>query len=400
MTALMRWRADPQAQLELMLRITSSDRAEAEAWIARRTSDPLGEFRVVAAATDDRALGFVQLTQIDASRASASLGLFVDAESRGSGVAAEAVEAMERIASERHGVRTMRLEVLSINARALRFWEARGYQRVEVRDDFYRRSGQSYPVVFFEKRLAPPRTESLTTPIPNDPALIEAMNADAEIQTLRKRLFSLMGKYRYSYNWTWYDRPIIQLPSDVMAMQMLIFEHKPDLIIETGVAHGGSLVLYATLMEVLGEGKVLGIDIDIREHNRRALDAHPMRKRIELIQGSSIDPAIAAQAAKMAAKAKRVFVLLDSNHTADHVARELELYAPLVSRGLYLVVFDTAIEDMDASEFPDRPWKPGNSPKTAVRAFLKEHPEFKVDSELEQRLLFTVAPEGYLRRSL
>lgn len=399
MPNLMRWRADSRAQLELMLRITHSDRDEAESWIARRTSDPHGDFRVVATMRDDRAVGFVQLTRIDASDASASLGLFVDESVRGTGAAIAALAAMESAARDRHHVRTLRLEVLAINVRALRFWEARGYRRVEVRAGSFQRADELYDVVFFEKRLTPPRTESLSTPIPNDPALIDAMEADAEIQSLRKRLFSLMGKYRYSYNWTWYDRPIIQLPSDVMAMQMLIFEHKPDLIIETGVAHGGSLVMYASLMEVLGEGKVLGIDIDIREHNRRALDAHPMRKRIELVQGSSIDPSIAAQAARMAANAKRVFVCLDSNHTADHVARELELYAPLVTKGLYLVVFDTAIEDMSAADFPDRPWGPGNSPKTAVHAFLKEHPEFSVDAELERRLLFTVAPEGYLRRA-
>jgi cephalosporin hydroxylase len=238
----------------------------------------------------------------------------------------------------------------------------------------------------------------LTTPIPNDPALIQAMEADPEVQSLRRRLFSLMGKYRYAYNWTWYGRPIIQLPSDVMAMQMLVLEHQPDLIVETGVAHGGSLVFYASLMEILGEGRILGIDIDIREANRRALDDHPLRRRIDLLEGSSIDPTVVAEVTRLAASARRVFVCLDSNHTADHVARELELYAPLVTRGGYLVVFDTAIEDMPQSAFPDRPWGPGNSPKTAVRAFLASHPEFVVDQELERRLLFTVAPEGYLRR--
>jgi cephalosporin hydroxylase len=234
--------------------------------------------------------------------------------------------------------------------------------------------------------------------IPNDPALIEAMAADPEVAELRRRLLVLLGRYRYAYNWTWHGRPLIQLPSDVMAMQMLVLEHKPDLIIETGVAHGGSLVLYASLMEILGEGRVVGIDIDIREHNRKALEEHPLFKRITLIEGSSIDEGIAGRAGELAADAQRVFVCLDSNHTAGHVARELELYSPFVTPGGYLVVFDTIIEDTPAEEFPDRPWGPGNSPKTAVHAFLPQHPEFEIDREIEQRLLFTVAPDGYLRR--
>jgi cephalosporin hydroxylase len=239
----------------------------------------------------------------------------------------------------------------------------------------------------------------VSTPVPNEKSLIEAMNADPEVQDLRRRLFSLMGKYRYAYNWTWYGRPIIQLPSDVMAMQMLVMEHQPDLIIETGVAHGGSLIFYASLFETLGKGRVIGIDIDIREHNRRAIEAHPMKKRIDMVQGSSIDPAIVNEVKGMAKGAKKVFVCLDSNHTHEHVAQELEMYSGLVSPGCYLIVFDTAIEDVPKSEMPDRPWGPGNSPKTAVRAFLETHREFSVDRELETRLLFTVAPEGYLRRA-
>lgn len=234
---------------------------------------------------------------------------------------------------------------------------------------------------------------------PNDPNLLKAMASDPEIRQLHARLFSLMGKYKYAYNWTWYGRPIIQLPQDVMAMQMLILEQKPDLIIETGIAHGGSLVLSASLLELLGEGEVLGIDIDIRAHNRQAIEEHPLARRISMIQGSSIDPEIADRVRARARTAKRVMVCLDSNHTADHVAQELELYAPLVTRGQHLVVFDTIVEDLPASDFPDRPWGPGNSPKTAVRAFLEKNPSFEIDHELEARLLFTVAPDGYLKRT-
>lgn len=235
-------------------------------------------------------------------------------------------------------------------------------------------------------------------PIPNDASLIQAMAADPEVKELRDRLLSLMGKYKYSYNWTWYGRPIIQLPQDVMAMQTLILEEKPDLIIETGIAHGGSLVLSASLLEILGEGEVLGIDVDIRAHNRQAIETHPLARRISMIQGSSIDAEIADKVRARARSAKRIMVCLDSNHTADHVAHELELYAPLVTVGQHLVVFDTAIENLPASDFGDRSWGPGNSPMTAVHAFLKNNPSFAIDRELEARLLFSVAPEGYLKR--
>jgi cephalosporin hydroxylase len=237
----------------------------------------------------------------------------------------------------------------------------------------------------------------VSTQIPNERRLIEAMAADPEIADLRRRLMSAMGRYKYSYNWHWWGRPIIQLPQDVMAMQMLILEHAPDLVIETGIAHGGSLVFHASLLELLGRGRVVGVDVEIRAHNRQALDAHPMRKRITLIEGSSVDPAVVAKVAAEARGAGRVFVCLDSSHTAEHVAHELELYSPLVRPGGYLVVFDTAIEDLPKSEFPDRPWGPGNSPKTAVSAFLRKNSRFEVDRELEQRLLFSVAPGGYLR---
>ena len=237
----------------------------------------------------------------------------------------------------------------------------------------------------------------LLPPVPNDPGLIEAMAVDEEVAELRRRIELLMGRYRYAHNWTWYGRPLIQLPSDVMAMQMLILEQRPDLIIETGVAHGGSLVFYASMLELLGEGHVVGIDVEIRDHNRHAIETHPLKKRITLIEGSSTDETVVARAARHADGARRVFVCLDSNHTADHVTRELALYAPLVTPGGYLVVFDTLIDDLPASEFPDRPWGPGNGPKTAVHRFLRDNPRFVIDRELEQRLLFTAAPDGYLR---
>jgi cephalosporin hydroxylase len=234
-------------------------------------------------------------------------------------------------------------------------------------------------------------------PVPNDASLIQAMAQDPELRELKLRILSLMGKYKYAYNWTWFDRPLIQIPQDMMAMQMLLLSVKPDLIIETGVAHGGSLIFHASMMELLGAGSVVGIDIDIRQHNREAIESHPMAKRITLIQGSSTDPGVVARAQELAAGAKRVLVSLDSNHTHEHVLAELEAYAPLVTAGSYLVVFDTLIEDLPASEFTDRPWGPGNSPKSAVRAFLAGNDRFVIDQELEARLLFTVAPDGFLK---
>ncbi|MFA0823884.1 MAG: cephalosporin hydroxylase family protein [Methanomethylovorans sp.] len=203
---------------------------------------------------------------------------------------------------------------------------------------------------------------------------------------------------KYSYNFSWMGRPIIQYPQDILAMQEIIWNIKPDLIIETGIAHGGSLIFYASMLELLGEnGLVIGIDIDIRKHNRVEIEKHPMFKRIKMIEGSSIHEAI-VEKLRMVAEGKKVLVCLDSNHTHEHVLRELELYAPLVSVGSYCVVFDTIVEDMPTGSYPDRPWDKGNNPKTAVYEFLKKNDNFEIDKNIENKLLITVAPEGYLRR--
>lgn len=219
---------------------------------------------------------------------------------------------------------------------------------------------------------------------------------------------------KYSYNFTWLGRPIIQYPQDMVAMQELIWSIKPDLIIETGIAHGGSLIFSASMMaqldmcEAIEAGvsfnpkesrrKVLGIDIDIRAHNRAAIEAHPMASRIQMIQGSSIAPDIIKQVKHLASGYSRILVCLDSNHTHEHVLAELEAYAPLTSVGSYCVVFDTIVEDLPAEMFPDRSWGPGDNPKTAVRKYLKTHPEFEIDKNIQHRLLITVAPDGYLTR--
>jgi cephalosporin hydroxylase len=232
---------------------------------------------------------------------------------------------------------------------------------------------------------------------------ILAQGQESELADLSRGWMSAANVKRYSYHFDWMGRPIIQYPQDMIAMQQIIWDVKPDLIIETGIAHGGSLVYYASLLELIaacgeGNGEVLGVDIEIRPHNRAAIEAHPMKKRITMIEGSSIAPAIIEQARDRARGKQRVLVCLDSNHTHDHVLAELEAYAPLVTAGSYCVVFDTLIEDLPQNSFPDRPWGNGNNPKTAVWEYLKKHPEFEIDKTIQHKLLITVAPDGYLKR--
>lgn len=209
---------------------------------------------------------------------------------------------------------------------------------------------------------------------------------------------------KYSYNFSWLGRPIIQYPQDMVAMQELIWAVQPDLIVETGIAHGGSLIMYASLLELNAacggppDARVVGVDIDIRAHNRAAVEAHPMHRRITMIEGSSVDPAVVAQVGDAAAGRQRVLVSLDSNHTHDHVLAELQAYAPMTSVGSYCVVFDTLIEDLPPGTFPDRPWDPGNNPLTAVHEYLKAHPEFEADRRVEDKLMISVAQGGYLKR--
>lgn len=219
-----------------------------------------------------------------------------------------------------------------------------------------------------------------------------------ELQNASKDFLISSNREQYSYNFTWMGRPIIQYPQDMLAMQELIWEIQPDLIIETGIAHGGSLIFYASIMELIGKGKVLGIDIDIREHNRKEIEQHPMFKRIEMIQGSSVSEETYAQVKSHAEKAKTIMVCLDSNHTHDHVLKELELYAPFTSVNSYCVVFDTVVELLPDDMFPNRPWSVGDNPMTAMDTYLKDHPEFEIDQQIDNKLLVSVAPKGYLKR--
>lgn len=221
---------------------------------------------------------------------------------------------------------------------------------------------------------------------------------------------------KYSYNFFWLGRPIIQYPQDIVATQEVIWAVKPDLIIETGIAHGGSLILSASTLALIEyaeaveagtvldpsrpKRRVIGVDIDIRPHNRAAIDAHPMRSRIDMIQGSSIAPEVIAEVTAQTKGFERVMVLLDSNHTHDHVLAELEAYAPLVTPGSYCIVYDTLIEDMPAGVYSDRPWDKGNNPKTAAAKYLATHREFEIDKHIDKKLMITVASDGFLRRTV
>ncbi|NCB21878.1 MAG: cephalosporin hydroxylase [Deltaproteobacteria bacterium] len=235
---------------------------------------------------------------------------------------------------------------------------------------------------------------------------IAEQGKDEEARRLSQAWISHPGLHQYSYNFSWMGRPIIQYPQDIVAMQELIFTVQPDLIIETGIAHGGSLILYASLLELNAmcggqqNFSVLGIDIDIRAHNREAIEAHPIFQRghITMLEGSSIDADMVAKVHKFAAPYKRIMVLLDSNHTHEHVFSELTAYAPLVSVDSYCVVFDTVIENMAADAYPDRPWGKGNNPMTAAGAYLASHPEYVCDEMMDSKLLISVAPKGFLKR--
>jgi cephalosporin hydroxylase len=245
-------------------------------------------------------------------------------------------------------------------------------------------------------------------------ANIAKQGGDQSLLNARNAFFNESFAHKYPYNFEFLGRPIIQYPQDMVAMQELIWEVKPDLIIETGIAHGGSLIMSASMLalidmcEAIAAGtvldpkkskrKVLGLDIDIRQHNREAIEAHPMSSRIQMIQGSSIAPEVIAQVEAVAKNYDRVLVCLDSNHTHDHVLAELAAYAPLTSVGSYCVVFDTIVEDMPKAMFPDRPWGPGDNPKTAVWEYLKIHSEFEIDKGIDNKLLISVAPNGYLKR--
>jgi cephalosporin hydroxylase len=235
-------------------------------------------------------------------------------------------------------------------------------------------------------------------------ANISDLGANQDIHQLSRTWSRETNRHGYTYNFSWLGRPIIQYPQDIVALQELVWTVQPDLIIETGIAHGGSLIFSASMLELNAacggptEAEVIGVDIDIRAHSRTAIEAHPMSKRITMIEGSSTTPEVVERIQYKAASKQRVLVCLDSNHAHEHVLGELNAYAPLTTVGSYCVVFDTLIEEMPAEMFADRPWGPGNSPFTAVSEYLKTHPEFEPDNRIDHKLLISVAPNGYLKR--
>lgn len=233
---------------------------------------------------------------------------------------------------------------------------------------------------------------------PKDPGLIARMAADLKLQKLSHELTVEAVRYRYSYNFSWLGRPIIQYPQDVMALQEIIWSIKPEAIIETGVAHGGSLVFYASILELIKQdGIAIGVDVDIREHNRVEIENHPLSSRIRMVVGNSIDPSTVERVRECLMGRKKVMVVLDSNHTSEHVLEELRMYSQFVSQGSYLIVLDTIIERLPDDTIGDRPWRRGDSPMTAVKLYLEEVDRFEIDSEYDQKLLISAAPSGYLR---
>lgn len=246
-------------------------------------------------------------------------------------------------------------------------------------------------------------------------ARLAASSMDLAIRNAGAAFMRESIRMQYSYNFRALSRPLIQYPQDIVAVQELIWRIRPDLIIETGIAHGGSLICSASMLALLdycdaveaGQAldpkatrrRVLGVDIDIRAHNRAAIEAHPMAHRIDMIQGSSTAQDVIDRVHAVAARHDCILVMLDSNHTHDHVLAELNAYAPLVSPGSYCVVFDTVIEDLPAGTYSDRPWDVGNNPRTAVDEYLSKHAEFSVDLDIDAKLLISVAPGGYLRRA-
>ena len=227
---------------------------------------------------------------------------------------------------------------------------------------------------------------------------IERMGSDSAFRAQSLNWLNESAKHKYSYHFSWLGLPVIQYPEDLVALQEIVWAVQPDVIVETGIARGGSLVFYASLLKLLGKnGLVIGIDVDIRPHNRAAIDAHALRSGIAMVEGSSISRQVVDEVARLARGRGRVLVVLDSNHTEAHVLQELELYSPLVTKDCYLVVFDTLIDDMPDDLVQNRPWGRGNNPKTAVREFLQRRDRFVIDKEIEHKLLITVAPDGYLK---
>lgn len=228
-----------------------------------------------------------------------------------------------------------------------------------------------------------------------------ALGRDQSVFDGSVRYMLQLDPYDYSYLWSWMGVPIIQMPADVLATQEVIWATKPDIIIETGVARGGSVLFMASLLELIGKGQVIGVDIDIRAHNRASIEQHPMSKRVTLIEGGSVDDDTLARVRAAIPAGARVMVVLDSDHSRDHVLAECKAYGQLVTPGCYMVVADTMIGHVEASEAPQKRskiWSKGDEPLSALRQYLAESDFFEVDEVLNGKLVLSSSPGGYIRR--
>ena len=229
-------------------------------------------------------------------------------------------------------------------------------------------------------------------------ASIRALRARDDLARQADALFREMTRSRYMYNFDWLGLPIIQLPQDILAAQELIWRVRPGAIVETGVARGGSVIFSASMLQLLdGDGIVVGVDVDIRPHNRAAIEKHPLARRIRLVEGSSVDPVVCDRVRRHVGGRGPVMVFLDSNHTHEHVLAELRLYSGFVGNGSYIIVYDSVIDRLPAEDSAERPWGPGNNPRTAVHAFLAENDRFEIDRDVEGKLLLTCCPDGFLK---
>ena len=223
------------------------------------------------------------------------------------------------------------------------------------------------------------------------------MAADLELQHLAMSTLVASDAFDYTYFWKWLGLPIIQMPDDIVAMQEIIWETRPQVVIETGFARGGSVIFYSSILQLIGEGRVVSVDIDVREHNRRAVEEHPLGSRVDFVEGSSTAPDTMDRVRALVSGSARVMVVLDSNHTHEHVLDELRLYGPLVTEGQFLVVSDTVVEDIPPQTHRPREWGPGNNPKTALQEYLRETNRFEPDPWFNSKVLVTSSRGGYLR---
>jgi cephalosporin hydroxylase len=230
-----------------------------------------------------------------------------------------------------------------------------------------------------------------------------ALGQDDAVFRQSTELVTELDRYDYTYLWSWMGVPIIQMPADIMATQEVVWTTKPDVIIETGVARGGSVLFMASLLEMIGKGKVIGVDIDIRAHNREAIQAHPMSKRVEMIEGGSADDDTLEKVRALIPEGASVMVVLDSDHSRDHVLAECRAYAPLITPGCYLVVADTLVGHVSEENAPKKRskiWFKGNEPLSALNDFMFENSDFEVDEVLNGKLVLSSSPGGYVRRKL